>query len=93
MKISASNQVQLWLQSLPPETRSKVRLALKRLAGGSGGDVKSLRGELDGFLRLRVAGYRIIYHLEPGRSIRLDYANARDAVYQAFIQLRRLSGD
>jgi len=92
MRTSASEQVQLWLQGLPPETKRRVRSDLKVLASGTTDDLdlKALRRELEGFLRLRVGDYRIVYHLEPGQIIRLDYADIRDVVYDAFRRLRSL---
>ena len=92
MRISASEPVQLWLQGLPPETKHRVRRALKALAGGRDArlDLKPLRGELEGFYRLRIGDYRIVYHLEPGPMVRLDYADLRDVVYDLFRQLRAL---
>ena len=92
MKISASEQVQVWLLGLPPETKRRVRQALKTLRAGRSHrlDLQSLRRELEGFYRLRIGDYRIIYHLEPGRIIRLDYADIRDVVYDLFRQLRAL---
>jgi mRNA-degrading endonuclease RelE of RelBE toxin-antitoxin system len=90
MRISASEQVRLWLQGLPPQTKRRVRADLKELSSGRGEglDIKALRRELEGFLRLRVGDYRIVYHLEPGRVIRLDYADIRDVVYDAFRRWR-----
>ena len=92
MTISASEPVRLWLQGLPPETRQRVRRDLKALAGGRDGtlDLKPLRGELEGFYRLRIGDYRLVYHLEPGPMVRLDYADVRDVVYDAFRQLRAI---
>jgi mRNA-degrading endonuclease RelE of RelBE toxin-antitoxin system len=91
MRISASEQVAVWLAGLPPETKRRVRAALKELAGsGRGVDTKALRRELEGFYRLRVGDYRIIYHLETRRNIYLDYVDLRDAVYEAFRRLRAL---
>lgn len=92
MRISASEQVQLWLRGLPPETKRRVRSQLKVLASDPSEDldIKALRRELEGFLRLRVGDYRIVYHLEPGRILRLDYADIRDVVYDAFRRLRSL---
>ena len=91
MKISASEQVQVWLLGLPPETKQRVRAELKKLSDGKPTDVKALRRDLEGFLRLRVGDYRIVYHLEPGRIIRLDYADVRETVYDTFRHLRGLS--
>ena len=92
MRIAASEPVQLWLQGLPPETRQRVRRELKALAGGHAQrlDLKPLRGELEGFYRLRIGDYRSVYHLEPGPMVRLDYADLRDVVYSVFRQLRAL---
>ena len=92
MRISASEPVQLWLQGLPPETRQRVRRELSALASGRGRrlDLKPLRGKLEGFYRLRIGDYRIVYHHEPGPTVRLDYADLRDVVYDVFRQLRAL---
>ena len=92
MTISASEPVQLWLRGLPPDTRQRVRRDLKALADGRDWtlDLKPLRGELEGFYRLRIGDYRLVYHLEPGPMVRLDYADVRDVVYDAFRQLRAI---
>ena len=90
MKISASNQVAGWLSGLPPDPKRRMRAALRGL-GDWQGDIKALRGELEGFYRLRVGGYRIVYRVLEGEVIRLDYADTRDVVYEAFRQLRMLS--
>ena len=55
MRISASEQVQVWLSGLPPDTKRRVRSALKALAASDHRlDIKALRRELEGFYRLRV---------------------------------------
>ena|SRR5437867_3379209 len=90
-RISASEQVQLWLSALPPQTKRRVRAALRGLASSAPSlDLKPLRGELEGFYRLRVGEYRIVYHLERNRVICLDYADLRDEVYEVFKRLRAL---
>jgi mRNA interferase RelE/StbE len=91
MKISASEQVQLWLAGLPPQTKRRVRAALKGLVASARDlDVKVLRRELEGFYRLRVGDHRIVYHLETKQTIRLDYVDLREEVYEAFRRLRAL---
>jgi mRNA interferase RelE/StbE len=89
MKISASEQVAGWIRGLPPEPRRRVRTALRGL-GNWKGDIKALQGELDGFYRLRVGGYRIVYRVMTGKMIQLEYADTRDVVYEAFRTLRIL---
>lgn len=89
MKISASDQVAEWLGSLAPEPKRRIRAALKGLEDWQG-DIKPLRGELEGFYRLRVGGYRIVYRVMRGKMIQLEYADTRDVVYETFRQLRIL---
>jgi len=86
MKISASDQVADWLTSLPPQTKKRVRAALRSLAKGKG-DIKGLQGDLEGFSRLRIGGIRILHRQVSAREIRLEYANTRDVVYEMFRQL------
>lgn len=90
MKISASDQVAVWLTALPPQTKKRVRAALHGLAKGKG-DIKGLQGDLEGFSRLRIGGIRILHRQVSAREIKLEYANTRDVVYEMFRQL--LAGD
>lgn len=83
IRISASEQVAAWLTALPPQTKRRVRLALRGLTEGKG-DIKGLQGPLEGFNRLRVGGIRIIYRQISVRDIRLDHAQTRDVVYELF---------
>lgn len=83
MKISASEQVQGWLTSLPPERKHRVRLALRNLAKGVG-DIKALSGPLDGFNRLRIGSFRVVYRQVARDRIQLEYADSRDRVYETF---------
>ena len=86
MKISASDQMQRWLVALPPETKKRVRRALRGLQSGHG-DIKALRGELEGFCRLRIEGLRIVYSQHRGNIVRLEYADSRDVVYETFLKV------
>jgi hypothetical protein len=86
IKISASDQVAVWLCGLPPQTKHRVRLALRCLAKGKG-DIKGLQGPLEVFNRLRIGGLRMIYRQISGNEIRLEYANTRDAVYELYEQI------
>ncbi len=86
MKILASEAVQRWLIALPPETKKRVRSALRELQNGRG-DIKALHGELEGFCRLRIGGLRIVYSQLRGQIIRLEYADSRDVVYETFLRV------
>jgi mRNA-degrading endonuclease RelE of RelBE toxin-antitoxin system len=86
MKISASEPVAQWLCGLPPQTKHRVRLPLRRLAKGQG-DIKGLQGALESFNRLRIGGLRIIFRQVSGREILLEYANTRDVIYELHEQI------
>jgi mRNA-degrading endonuclease RelE of RelBE toxin-antitoxin system len=89
MRILASEQAQLWLAGLPPDTKRRVRAELRKFETASRDlDIKALRRELEGFYRLRVGDYRLVYHLQASRTICLDYADLREEVYEAFKRLR-----
>ena len=90
MKISASEHVSEWLSRLAPEPKRRVRAALKGLETWRG-DIAPLHGELEGFYRLRIGGYRIVFRIMRRKIIRLEYADTRDVVYEVFRQLRLLS--
>ena len=49
-----------FLRKLPPQPRHALRVAIKGLARESG-DIKPLTEELEGFFRLRVGSYRVIF--------------------------------
>ena len=86
MKISASDQVADWLVGLPPQTKRRVRLALRDLAKGKG-DIKGLQGSLEGFNRLRIGGLRVIYRQISVNEILLEYGCTRDVVYELYEQI------
>ena len=90
MKISASEQVADWLRRLAPEPKRRVRAALRNLETWRG-DISPLHGELEGFYRLRIGGYRVVFRVMRRQVIRLEYADTRDVVYEVFRQLRMLS--
>jgi len=60
-----------------------VKNALKQLAAGKG-DTHPLHDALEGYHRLRVGPYRIIYRHEVPRRILCDYMEARSLVYELF---------
>ena len=86
MRILASDQVRCWVIALPPDTKKRVRAALRGLQNGRG-DIKALQGELEGFCRLRIEGLRIVYSQHRGQIIRLEYADSRDVVYETFLKI------
>jgi len=89
MKIEVTEQVLEFIRACPPEPRRWLRDALRKLAEEKG-DIKVLDGELEGYHRLRVRTYRIIFRYESGkhgRLIRCDFAERRSVVYETFLNL------
>lgn len=92
IRVEVFPQVADFLRSLAPEPRRAVRAGLRDLERGRG-DVKSLEGDLKGFCRLRVAGYRVIirHRFSRGRHI-VDcvFAERRAVVYELFTAIASL---
>jgi mRNA interferase RelE/StbE len=88
MKVELEQQVVDFIRSLPPEPRLALRRGLKNLEKEEG-DIRALEGELEGFYRLRVLRYRIIffYHVRGDRrTIRCVYAAPRSIIYEVFAE-------
>jgi len=89
--VEVSTQVVEFMGTLAPEPRKRLREALRKLAREEG-DICALEADLDGFYRLRVGSFRVIffYTPKPGhRIIRCVFAERRSIVYQTFAQLAR----
>lgn len=89
MRVALSEQVVGFLRSLPPEPRARLRRALRDLAHGRG-DVQPLEAPLDGYCRLRVGGYRIVFAYAGKRSIQCVFAERRSVIYEVFADALRL---
>ena len=88
MNVEIEQQVVDFVRSLAPEPRRTLRDALRKLAKEEG-DIRALEGELEGFYRLRVMRYRLIFLYErKGRShwIRCVYAAHRNLIYEIFAE-------
>ena len=88
MKVEIEQQVLDFVGSLAPEPRRLIRETLRRLEKEKG-DIRALEGELEGFYRLRVGRYRIIFYYRRERrtrQIRCVYAAHRTLIYEVFAQ-------
>jgi mRNA-degrading endonuclease RelE of RelBE toxin-antitoxin system len=91
MTIRLSTQVAEFVRALPPEPRRRLRLVIRGLANGRG-DNKALEGELNGYWRLRIGSYRVIWGKAPD-AIECVFAERRSIIYEIFAEemRRRLS--
>ena len=81
-RVLAAAQVSEFIRTLAPETRRRVRLALRGLELDRG-DVKALEGTLLGYHRLRVGAVRMIFRYGPSET-------GGPAVYGVFAEHRSL---
>ena len=86
IEVRLREEVLDYLRKLPPEPRHALRLAVKDLAHERG-DIRALTDDLEGFCRLRVGSYRVIFGYELFGGERMAtcvFAGARRWVYEAF---------
>ena len=90
MRVELSDQVVTFFRSQAPDPRRKLRLALRKLAAESG-DIRVLEGSLQGYHRLRVGSYRIVFvyarQADSTMCIRCLFAERRDTVYAVFTRM------
>ncbi len=69
--------------SLGLEHRRAIKRAIQQLSSEQG-DIKALGDDLEGFYRLRVGPFRIIFRYREGKVIECVYMNRRALVYEVF---------
>ena len=82
-QVKVREQVWQFYARLGMSQRRAVKNALTQLKNERG-DIRALRERLDGYYRLRVGTYRIIFRYLPGRIIECVYINSRPLVYDVF---------
>jgi mRNA-degrading endonuclease RelE of RelBE toxin-antitoxin system len=82
-EVHVREQVKLFINTLAPDARKRIRLGLRELEAEHG-DCIPLKEKLAGYHRLRIGGYRILYHYLPGKKIECVFAETRSLVYHLF---------
>lgn len=93
-RVELREQVRRHYETLGLTYRREVKRALKALSEGRG-DMRALEAPLDGYYRLKIGSYRLIFrHAEGGRIICV-YMNTRKLVYEIFEDevARRILGE
>ena len=88
MKIVLAAQVLDFMRRLPPDPKQRLRRALRELAHGKG-DIKPLEAPLQGYCRLRVGGYRIVFAYGRRGTIECLFAEQRSIVYELLLERLR----
>ena len=90
MTVELAEQVVRFVRSQSPESRRRLRLAMRKLEAERG-DIKALEGPLRGYHRLRVGPYRIVFayatRADAPVGIRCLFAERRDTVYTVFSRM------
>ena len=84
--IRLSPQVNAYVKTLPPDTRRKVRDALRDLEQGRG-EIDPLQRELEGYHRLKLPPRRVILRYQEtsqGPECYCAFMEMRDVVYEQF---------
>ena len=88
--VELSEQVVNFVRSQSPESRRRMRLALRKLEAERG-DIRALEGPLRGYHRLRVGPYRVVFayatRADAPIGIRCLFAERRDTVYTVFSRM------
>ena len=82
-RVKVREQVWKFHARLGLEDRRAVKRALTQLANERG-DIRALREHLEGYYRLRVGAYRIVFRYLQDRVIECVYLNDRALVYDVF---------
>lgn len=81
--LSIRQQVKDFFDALGMSYRRDVKRSLAKLQDEQG-DIKALGDDLDGFYRLRIGPFRVIFRYRTGRVIECVYMNRRSVVYEVF---------
>jgi mRNA-degrading endonuclease RelE of RelBE toxin-antitoxin system len=79
-KVQVREQVKIFIDTLAPDSRKKIKLGLRGLEAERG-DCIPLKERLAGYHRLRIGGYRILYRCLPGKVIECVFGETRSLVY------------
>jgi mRNA-degrading endonuclease RelE of RelBE toxin-antitoxin system len=88
VRVLLAARVVAFVRRFPPEPTARLRQALRGLTKERG-DIKALDAPLDGYCRLRVGGYRIVFSYRPPRTIECIFAERRSVVYEMLLERLR----
>jgi mRNA interferase RelE/StbE len=86
--MKVADQIFSYVKRLHPAQRRAVKAALRSLEAGTATDILPLSDELEGFYRLRVGKFRVIFRYLDNQEISCEFIDARDTVYERFTSMR-----
>ena len=88
MRVVLATQVADFVRRLPPEPKQRLRRALRDLSREKG-DIKALEAPLEGYCRLRIGGYRVVFSYRKRATIECIFAEQRSVVYELLFERLR----
>jgi len=85
MRVVLARQVVDFVHRLPPEPKRRLRRALRDLTAQKG-DIRALEPPLEGYCRLRVGGYRVVFSYAKRATIECIFAEQRSVVYELLLE-------
>jgi mRNA interferase RelE/StbE len=82
--MKVADQILDYVRRLHPAQRQSVKAALRTLETGAPADIIALEDDLEGFYRLRVGKFRIVYRYLQDGEISCEFIDVRATVYERF---------
>jgi len=86
--VRVARQILDYQLRLHPTQRRAVKAALRALAAGSSSETSPLNDNLEGYFRLRVGKFRIVYRFLASGEISCEFIEVRATVYERFATMR-----
>ena len=88
--MQVSDQNKGYLRRLHPDQRRAIKAALRALGSGTATDIRALKDDLQGFYRLRVGRFRVVYRYLKGGEISCEFIDVRASVYESFTSMQEV---
>jgi mRNA interferase RelE/StbE len=82
--MKVADQILDYVRRLHPAQRQAVKAALRALETGAAADAMALQDDLEGFYRLRVGKFRVVYRYLRSGEISCEFIDVRATVYERF---------
>jgi len=90
--MKVADQIFDYVRRLHPDQRKTIKAALRRLEVGMASDTLALGEELEGFYRLRIGKFRVVYRYLKSGEISCEFIDVRATVYERFTSMAEILG-
>jgi mRNA interferase RelE/StbE len=90
--MKVADQILHYVRRLHPVQRRAVKAAFRALAAGAPADTMPLEDDLEGFYRLRVGKFRVVYRYLRNGEISCEFIDVRATVYERFTPMQEIIG-